>query len=313
MGELEDRLERLAEHRAAQIRGVLDAADGRARRPPTRRASRSAWSSPSRRVWWSHWCSEVCSCSPGTSTVPQWKCPPAQSHPGVTDNSVKLGYIWPGPASARRNTSSAKACQARIDAQNAKGGVNGRKIELETVDDKSSGANLTGAQGPGAEPPRVRGGQQLVVRVPLVPLPPERRGAVDRRWLRRHLLRRQGQREHHRRARERRPGHRSDLRQRHQRGEEARRHEDRGRWPTACRRRRPRRPGRAEVRRAGLGSQAGVPQHLGRLRQHRRRSRRAGASRTPGPTPCTCLLDGNTNLAIAQGLQQNNVPHEGRS
>ena len=39
-----------------------------------------------------------------------------------------------------------KACQARVDAQNAKGGVNGRKIDLEIIDDQSSGANLTAAQ-----------------------------------------------------------------------------------------------------------------------------------------------------------------------
>jgi branched-chain amino acid transport system substrate-binding protein len=39
-----------------------------------------------------------------------------------------------------------KSCQARVDAENAKGGVNGRKIDLEIIDDQSSGANLTGAQ-----------------------------------------------------------------------------------------------------------------------------------------------------------------------
>ena len=39
-----------------------------------------------------------------------------------------------------------KGCQARVDAQNAKGGVNGRKINVEIIDDQSSGANLTAAQ-----------------------------------------------------------------------------------------------------------------------------------------------------------------------
>jgi branched-chain amino acid transport system substrate-binding protein len=67
--------------------------------------------------------------------------------PGVTKNAIKLGFIWSGTGVAAPNfEDSGDACQARIDAQNAKGGVNGRKIELEKVDDKSSGANLTGAK-----------------------------------------------------------------------------------------------------------------------------------------------------------------------
>ena len=66
---------------------------------------------------------------------------------GVTNDSVKLGFIWSGTGAAAPNfQDSDKACKARIDAQNAQGGVNGRKIQLETVDDMSSGANLTGAQ-----------------------------------------------------------------------------------------------------------------------------------------------------------------------
>ena len=66
---------------------------------------------------------------------------------GVTNNSVKLGFIWSGTGTAAPNfEDSAKACQARVDAENAKGGVNGRKIQLETVDDMSSGANLSGAK-----------------------------------------------------------------------------------------------------------------------------------------------------------------------
>ncbi|HLM17758.1 MAG TPA: ABC transporter substrate-binding protein [Acidimicrobiia bacterium] len=69
------------------------------------------------------------------------------SAPGVSKDAVKLGFIWSGTGVAAPNfEDSGDACQARVDAQNAKGGVNGRKIELETVDDKSSGANLTGAK-----------------------------------------------------------------------------------------------------------------------------------------------------------------------
>jgi branched-chain amino acid transport system substrate-binding protein len=69
------------------------------------------------------------------------------SAPGVTDDSITLGFI--GSASgvaAPTQQDSDKACQARIDAENAKGGVNGRKIQLEVVDDKSSNANLTAAR-----------------------------------------------------------------------------------------------------------------------------------------------------------------------
>ena len=66
---------------------------------------------------------------------------------GVTQDSVKLGFIWPGTGVASPAAEdSAKACRARVDAQNAKGGVNGRKIQLEAVDDMSSAANLTAAQ-----------------------------------------------------------------------------------------------------------------------------------------------------------------------
>lgn len=69
------------------------------------------------------------------------------SVPGITNNSVKLGFIWSGTGVAAPNfQDSGDACKARVDAQNAAGGVNGRKIQLETVDDKSSGANLTGAK-----------------------------------------------------------------------------------------------------------------------------------------------------------------------
>jgi branched-chain amino acid transport system substrate-binding protein len=69
------------------------------------------------------------------------------SVPGVSKDSVKLGFIWSGTGVAAPNfADSGDACKARVDAQNAQGGVNGRKIQLETVDDKSSGANLTGAK-----------------------------------------------------------------------------------------------------------------------------------------------------------------------
>jgi branched-chain amino acid transport system substrate-binding protein len=67
--------------------------------------------------------------------------------PGVTAKDVTLGYIssQTGVAAATHKNAH-KSCQARVDAENAKGGVNGRQIKLEIIDDKSSGGNLTAAQ-----------------------------------------------------------------------------------------------------------------------------------------------------------------------
>jgi branched-chain amino acid transport system substrate-binding protein len=67
--------------------------------------------------------------------------------PGVTAKEVKLGYIFSGTGVASATHRNAgDACEARIDAQNAAGGVHGRKISMEIVDDQSSGANLNAAQ-----------------------------------------------------------------------------------------------------------------------------------------------------------------------
>jgi branched-chain amino acid transport system substrate-binding protein len=67
--------------------------------------------------------------------------------PGVTGKEVKLGYIYSGTGVASATHRNAgDACEARIDAQNAAGGVHGRKIKMEIIDDQSSGANLQAAQ-----------------------------------------------------------------------------------------------------------------------------------------------------------------------
>ena len=59
---------------------------------------------------------------------------------------MKLGFIGSetGPASPNF-AGTGKACQARVDAQNAKGGVNGRKIEVTALDDGATG-NLNAAK-----------------------------------------------------------------------------------------------------------------------------------------------------------------------
>jgi branched-chain amino acid transport system substrate-binding protein len=69
------------------------------------------------------------------------------SAPGITDNQVTLGYISSQTGSASPTHKNAhRSCEARVDAENAKGGVNGRKINLVAIDDKSGGANLTAAK-----------------------------------------------------------------------------------------------------------------------------------------------------------------------
>ena len=66
---------------------------------------------------------------------------------GVTANSIKIGYIFSKTGVAGSTFQNAdKGCQARIDRQNAAGGVNKRKIEVDMVDDQSSAVNKTAAQ-----------------------------------------------------------------------------------------------------------------------------------------------------------------------
>ena len=67
---------------------------------------------------------------------------------GVTKDSVKLGFLGSGTGVASPNfEDTGKACKARVDEENAKGGVNGRKIDLQVVDDTSSpGTAFSAAQ-----------------------------------------------------------------------------------------------------------------------------------------------------------------------
>ncbi|MDD2858641.1 MAG: ABC transporter substrate-binding protein [Candidatus Nanopelagicales bacterium] len=66
--------------------------------------------------------------------------------PGVTPTTVTVGWIGPktGPAAANY-LFSAEAAQLRIDQQNAKGGVNGRKIIMKTYDDASNASSQISA------------------------------------------------------------------------------------------------------------------------------------------------------------------------
>ena len=66
---------------------------------------------------------------------------------GVTGKTITLGFIYPATGvAASISQNGLKAFQARIDRENAKGGVNGRTIKVISRDDASSGANLTAAQ-----------------------------------------------------------------------------------------------------------------------------------------------------------------------
>jgi branched-chain amino acid transport system substrate-binding protein len=67
--------------------------------------------------------------------------------PGVTAKEITVGYIWSGTGAAASTTADAgKAFEARIDRQNAQGGVNGRKIKAVLIDDKSGAGNQTAAR-----------------------------------------------------------------------------------------------------------------------------------------------------------------------
>ncbi len=71
----------------------------------------------------------------------------AGSDQGVTDKAIKIGFISSKTGVAASTSGSSDiGCKARVGRENAAGGVNGRKLEVEYVDDASSAANLTQAQ-----------------------------------------------------------------------------------------------------------------------------------------------------------------------
>jgi len=66
--------------------------------------------------------------------------------PGISNKGITLGYISSETGvAASASEGSATGCKARVGAENAKGGVNGRKIDLEAIDDHSA-TNLTSAK-----------------------------------------------------------------------------------------------------------------------------------------------------------------------
>ena len=64
------------------------------------------------------------------------QCAPAD---GVTPTTITLGWLGPKTGAAAANyQGSSQAAQLRIDQENAKGGINGRKLVLKVYDDGSS-------------------------------------------------------------------------------------------------------------------------------------------------------------------------------
>ena len=71
----------------------------------------------------------------------------AANETGVTDKEITVGYIFSETGVAGSTFKNAgEAFQARIDRTNAEGGVNGRKIVTESVDDGGAVNNLQASQ-----------------------------------------------------------------------------------------------------------------------------------------------------------------------
>ena len=200
----------------------------------------------------------------------------SDSAPGVSDKSVKIGFISSESGAAASNFVGAdKACQARIDAENKKGGVNGRKIDLIAIDDKSGAGNNTAAK----DLVQSQNVFAVVNDSPFAFLTwrylVDQKVPDDRGRLRRLLLLRPGQRVHDLEPRRRHPDPGDHQRHRSAGDEEARGHEGR--------RHRLRRvavverdgQGGRDLRGGRRGPRGRVPQQRPRVRQHRRRTDRA--------------------------------------
>ncbi len=73
-----------------------------------------------------------------SQAVSNASCP---ATPGVTPTTINVGWIGPKTGAAAANYSgSSEAAALRIDQENAKGGVNGRKLIYKVYDDQSSGS-----------------------------------------------------------------------------------------------------------------------------------------------------------------------------
>ncbi len=79
--------------------------------------------------------------TPAPTTKPV-ACP---ATPGIDASTVKVGVVTPRTGAAAANFSGFyEATKLRFDQENAKGGVNGRKIVVTLYDDQASGATQSG-------------------------------------------------------------------------------------------------------------------------------------------------------------------------
>ncbi|CAB4899965.1 MAG: ABC transporter substrate-binding protein [Actinobacteria bacterium] len=75
------------------------------------------------------------------AAVKNTACAPEE---GVTPTTIKLGFVTPKTGAAAANFAGAwQAAQLRLDQENARGGVNGRKLSLTVYDDASSSSTQT--------------------------------------------------------------------------------------------------------------------------------------------------------------------------
>ncbi|MDO9485318.1 MAG: ABC transporter substrate-binding protein [Actinomycetota bacterium] len=73
-----------------------------------------------------------------TAATSNASCP---ATPGVTATTINVGWIGPKTGAASANyIGSSEASQLRIDQENAKGGINGRKLVYKVYDDQSNGS-----------------------------------------------------------------------------------------------------------------------------------------------------------------------------
>ncbi|ADP79293.1 ABC transporter substrate-binding protein [Pseudofrankia inefficax] len=87
----------------------------------------------------------IAACGTSSSTSNRAAACPTPA-PGVTATSIKVGFIYPdsGPAEIVSVFGAARGgVEARIDQQNAQGGVNGRKLDLVWGDDRSDPATFS--------------------------------------------------------------------------------------------------------------------------------------------------------------------------
>ncbi|MFA7324378.1 MAG: ABC transporter substrate-binding protein [Candidatus Nanopelagicales bacterium] len=93
--------------------------------------------------------------APKAPTKPVVACAPVD---GITPTSITIGFISPKTGPAAANFAGAEqAARLRIDQENAKGGIFGRKIKLIGYDDQANGSVQTGVANQAVQQDKVFG------------------------------------------------------------------------------------------------------------------------------------------------------------